>query len=130
MTTKTVLPYHSIVAQVAAAQAGEYAGETEQDRHLRYAGVAAVGRGVLAQFAAQLGGVSEKEALNELLGCLMVRSWELDEEAHEARAAGSPRTQPVFERALSTTAFRLELAGRVDESRPDDEEGSTPGNSL
>jgi len=37
--------------------AGEYAGETEEQRSQRYAGAAAVGRDILEEFAAPLGGV-------------------------------------------------------------------------
>ena len=125
MTTSPTPPYRSIAHQVAAARAGEYAGETEEERFQRYAGAAAVGRGVLQSFAAMLGGVDETEALNELLSCLMVRSWELDDEAQAARAAGSIRPQLTFDRALSVATFRLELAARVDEPQPDDD-GSAP----
>lgn len=126
MTTSPTLPYRPIAEQVAAARAGEYAGETEEQRLERYAGAAAVGRGVLEEFAARLGGVHETEALNELLSCLMARSWELDDEAKAARAASSARPQRTFDRALGTATFRLELASRVDEHQPEDE-ASAPG---
>jgi len=126
MTTSPTPPYLSIAHQVAAARAGEYAGETEEQRLQRYAGAAAVGRGVLQGFAAMLGGVQETEALNELLSCLIARSWELDDEAQAARAAGSARPQRIFDRALGTATFRLELASRVDEHQRD-EDGSAPG---
>lgn len=125
MTIRPTLPYRPIAEQVAAARAGEYAGETEEQRLQRYAAAAAVGRGVLQDFAAVLGGIPEKEALNELLSCLMARSWELDDDAQAARAAGSAIPQRTFERALGTATFRLELASRVDEHQPDD--GSAPG---
>lgn len=126
MTTSPTLPYRPIADQVAAARAGEYAGETEEQRLKRYAGAASVGRGVLHDFAALLGGVHETEALNELLSCLMARSWELDDEAQAARAAGSTRLPRIFDRALGTATFRLELASRVDEHQPDDD-SSAPG---
>lgn len=125
MTIRPTLPYRPIAEQVTAARAGEYAGETEDQRLQRYAGAAAVGRGVLQSFAAVLGGVHETEALNELLSCLMARSWELDDEAQAARAAGSARPQRIFDRALGTATFHLELASRVDEHQHDDD--SAPG---
>jgi len=129
MTMSPTLPYRPIAEQVAAARAGEYAGETEEQRHQRYAGAAAVGRDVLEEFAQRLGGAHESEALKELLCCLMARSWEIDDEAHAARAAGSVRSQPSFQRAVQDAAFRLELAARVDESSTDPEESPSPGMS-
>lgn len=127
MTTSPTLPYRPIAEQVAAARAGEYAGETEEQRHQRYAGAAAVGRGVLEEFAERLGGVHENEALKELLCCLMVRSWEIDGEAHAARAAGSVHPQPSFQRAVKDAEFRLELAARVDEGDLEAEDPQAPG---
>lgn len=64
-----------------------------------------MGRGVLQGFAAMLGGVHETEALNELLSCLMARSWELDDEAQTAREAGSARPQRIFDRAWAPLLF-------------------------
>jgi len=124
MTTNPILPYRSIADQVAGARAGEYAGETEEQRFQRYAGAAAVGRSVLEELAAKLGGVHETEALNELLSCLMARSWELDDEARATHAAGSAGPHRTFERALRTATFRLELAGRVDEHQTDDDDSA------
>jgi hypothetical protein len=126
MSTSPTLPYRPIAEQVVAARAGEYAAESEEQRFQRYARAAAVGRGVLEDFAARLGGVHEKEALNELLSCLIARSWELDDDARAARAAGSASRQRTFERSLGIATFRLELAGRVDESQPA-EDASAPG---
>ena len=124
MTTSAAVPFRSIAEQVAAARAGEYAQETEEERFLRFAGAAAVGRSVLEELAARLG-VDEREALNELLSCLMVRGWELDEEARSVRAPGRAGSTPTFERALGVAAFRLRLACQVDESELDDH-SSTP----
>lgn len=129
MTTSPTPPYRPIAEQVAAVRAGEYAGETEEQRFERYAGAAAVGRGVLEEFAARLGGVDEKEALNELLCCLMVRSWEIDEEAHATRAAGGVHPRPTFRRAVDDAAFRLELAAHADEGSLEAEEPPAPGMS-
>lgn len=126
MTTSPTPSYLSIAHQVAAARAGAYAGETEKERLQRYPGAAAVGRGVLQGVAAMLGGVHETEALDELLSCLIARSWELDDEAQAAGVAGSTRPQRTFDRALGTATFRLELASRIDEHQPDDD-SSTPG---
>lgn len=92
----------------------------------RYAGVAAVGRSVLEEFAARLGGAAENEALKELLCCLMARCWEIDEEAYAARATGGAHSQPAFQRAAQDAAFRLELAGRVNETREETEELPAP----
>lgn len=129
MTTSPTPPYLSVAHQVAAARGGEYAGETEEQRLQRYAGVAAAGRGVLERFATMLGGVNETEALNELLSSLMARSWELDDEAQAARAVGSGKLQPTFDQALRVAAYRLQLAGRVDEHQHDDD-GSAPSISA
>lgn len=127
MTTHPTPSYRPIAEQVAAARAGEYAGETEDQRLQRYAGVAAVGRDVLEEFAVRLGGAQEKEALKELLCCLMARCWEIDEKEYTARTAGGVYQQPAFQRAVQDAAFRLELAGRTDEIQPDDDNVSVPG---
>lgn len=127
MTTSPTLPYRPVAEQVAAARAGEYAGESEEQRFQRYAGAAAVGRGVLEEFAARLGGIEENEALKELLSCLIARSWEVDEEARAAYTAGAVYPRPTFQRAVSDATFRLELAGRVDESSSTAEEWPAPG---
>ena len=71
MTTSPTLPYRPIAEQVAAARAGEYAGETEEQRLQRYAGAAAVGRGALdeaAEVAVAVGGHGDQVAPLTLRG--------------------------------------------------------------
>jgi hypothetical protein len=120
-----IRPLHpSILEQATMALNGGYVAETAQERDERYANIADVGREVLADFAARFGHGHETDALRELLGCLIVRSWELDD---AARLAVGTSTRRIFERTLDSARFNLELAGRTEEPKPDICDAQNPG---
>lgn len=100
--------YRPVFDQAHAAEQGEYATESEVQRQMRLDSVVDAGRKLLEEFGERLGGITNNDALPELLACLYAASIEMDRTAKEAGCPVMPFG--TFDRATKLAKQRFASA--------------------